>query len=214
MATPRDPDPARRSQTAPERHESGMHPHPRWTLARSLGLLAVTLLALVALFVVRGRRLAHLEALDALNQFRQEAQEAQFLLFQPDADRRQQDEGMARCRLALSRFGVLANPSWRATGAIRYLPVPDQEQLREEIGELLFLLARTTARQAERATDPSEREELLQTAHRLNVLAETCYTAAEAPQAVWLQRADLAQLTGEETVAQCLRDKARQVPQR
>jgi tetratricopeptide (TPR) repeat protein len=188
---------------------------PRWTSATSLGLIAATLvLSLAALFIARGQRLAQLEALGTLHQFRQEMQETQFLLIQPDADRRQQDSGIAQGRVALSRFGVPDNPSWRQTGPIRYLLAREQEQLRQDIGELLFLLARITARQVETTTDPSAREEQLQSAHRLNVLAETCYAIDEAPQAFWLQRADLAHLSGEETVAQCLRDKAQQVPQR
>src|SRR5439155_25133466 len=120
---------------------------PRWTSATLLGLGAALLLGLVVLFVVRAQRLARREALDTLSQFRADLQEAQFRLLQPDVDRRQQEAGIARCRRALSRFAVLDQPGWRTTSAIRYLATADQEQLREEIAELLFLLARTTARQ-------------------------------------------------------------------
>ncbi len=209
MANRYAPEPALAKRSRP-----WIRRYPRWAAVAVLAATATVLLVVATLVLVRGHRLAQWEALATLAQFRQDRQEAQFLLLQPDANRHQQDEGLARCRLALSRFGVLDNPSWREHGAIQYLPASERELLREEIGTLLFLLARVTARPAEMALDPSEREDPLQAAHRLNVLAQTCYAPEEAPQALWLQRADLAQLAGEETVAQCLRDKARQVPRR
>jgi tetratricopeptide (TPR) repeat protein len=98
--------------------------------------------------VVRGRRLAHLEALDCRRQLGEDLKTVHFLLNRPDAGRRQHEEGFALCRRAAERYHVLDTPAWQETSLVRALPAEDRRRLREDMGELLFLWARTLAWEA------------------------------------------------------------------
>src|SRR5262249_32600938 len=81
----------------------------------------------------------------------------------------------------------------------------------EDMSELLLLLARATARQAESASDAAARQEQLAHALRLNELAEGCCAPGAVPQILWLQRADLVGLAGRADEAQRLHGQAEKV---
>src|SRR5262249_39405749 len=85
---------------------------------------------------------------------------------------------------------------------------------RDEAGELLFLLARATALQAQADGDPDARADKLREARRLSGLAEACFGADQVPRALWEQRADLAHLLGDAGTAAELAARARQTPLR
>src|SRR5262249_44714398 len=130
------------------------------------------------------------------------------------SDRPQLEEGMTLCRSTLNRYQVLDNPGWWESPAVRYLPEKDQEQLHEEVGELLFLLAKATHLHAVHHTASSNRDEQIRAALRFNTLAESCYGKDRAPRAVWQQHSDLVKLLGNQLEAQELAKKAEQVPLR
>jgi tetratricopeptide (TPR) repeat protein len=172
------------------------------------------LLALAASFVARGQRLARLQAVESLHEFDEEMKTVQVLLYGRNADRQQLDEGLARARAALARYGVLEDSAWREAPAVRHLPAEARSRLGDSLGELLFLLARHTVQLARSDSDPSRRSEEYRAALRYNVLAQTCFGADSIPRALWEQRAELVRQLGDEKEADALGARARQAPLR
>ena len=103
----------------------------------------------------------------------------------PDAEHDQREEGMALARAALDRYRVLESPRWQETPLVSALAREQREQVREDMGELLLLLAGAVAQQTQ-----------LDLALRLNDLAAGCYPADAVPRAIWRQRAELARSAG------------------
>jgi serine/threonine protein kinase/Tfp pilus assembly protein PilF len=187
--------------------------HPRLASATTIAtVLGAALLALATVFVVRDRKLAHFEASALFQRFQEEAQDVQFKLYSRHADRGQLQEGIDRCLGALGRLQVLDNPQWRQLPGVRNLPVEDQERLEEQVGELLFLLARATALEGQYYCPASSRHEKLQDAQNYNLLAEACFGKDNCPKALWEQRADLARLLGREREAEQLAARSDQTP--
>jgi serine/threonine protein kinase/tetratricopeptide (TPR) repeat protein len=138
--------------------------NPRLASTMTLGSLAFLALALLAIAVVgRGQRLGRLDALASLAEFRADAATARLCLAGILPDDPARHEGEAAARRALSRYGVLGGPGWesRASG----LPPAYREALREEVGELLILMAEVAP--------PTE-------ALRLNEAAESCHPGIAA----------------------------------
>ncbi len=227
-----EPEPARRYQTAgqlredlqrhldsrplqhapepsrAERVRKWLHRHPRLSSTTAVATCAaVAVAALLTLLVLRGRHLGRLEALESRRQLGEELKTIQFHLSRPDAEPRQREEGLALCRRAAERYGLPDLPFARASLG-QALPSEDRQQLREELGELLLAWARGLSWQAAAEPDLAKRQEQVQLALRLLVRAEECYGADAAPRALWLERARLSALAGDETEAGRLRARA------
>ena len=108
----------------------------------------------------------------------------------PELGREQQDEGMALARGLLDQYRVLESADWQQTPLVAALVPEQKQQLREEMGELLVLLAGASARRAQ-----------LDLALRFSSLAEACYPADAVPPALWRQRAELARSVGRDEEA-------------
>jgi serine/threonine protein kinase/Tfp pilus assembly protein PilF len=198
-----------------ERGRKWVRRHPRLTSVTSISvILGALILALATSLAVGQQRLARFQAADGLHQFDEEMRTAQVLLYGRNADRRQLEEGIRLAGATLGRYQVLDNPQWRDAPAVRLLPAEDRDRLQDEIGELLFLLARVTAQHAKYHTEPSRQTEACRQALSYNTLAETCYGKDRVPAALWEQRAALERQLGDETEAQRLAAKARQAPLR
>lgn len=207
-----------------ERARKWIRRHPRLTSSTTVGAVAVSLALLLGGLLLmhlshlaqrdqdRADQLARLEALDAQKKLGGELKTVQFLLSRPDAERQQLDEGLALCRHSLERYGVLETPPWQEGPLVQALAPEDQRRLREDMGELLFLLARATAWQAAAAKHPSHRQEQIVSALQLNDRAAACFTPDEGPRALWLQRAYFTRLAGNEAEAKRLQEKAEQIP--
>jgi serine/threonine protein kinase/tetratricopeptide (TPR) repeat protein len=133
-------------------------------------------------------------------------------------------EDNTRCRALLHRYGILDNPSWQETPEVQQLSPDEREQLRQDAGELLYLLARSELLRlgqadlagplhepaafglpvprvsllpfdiARAALDTQARQAL---GH--NRQAEGCYAEGQMPRALLLQRAALFGLLTEQT---------------
>src|SRR5438445_8623244 len=121
---------------------------------------AILLLTLASAMLFKKSRLARLEAVDLLHTYQDEAQPVKFTLYARAQEPRELDEAVSRGRAALARYHVLDHPDWRELPAYRQLPSEEQAKLREEIGELLFLVARGAERQALYQKDESRPREL------------------------------------------------------
>jgi tetratricopeptide (TPR) repeat protein len=104
-----------------------------------------------------------------------------------------------------------AAPGWDDARLVRYLPDDSRRRLRDDFGEVFYLMARAAARKAEMADDPAGRAADLAAAGRWNRLAEG-YGGDRIPRAVREQRADLARLAGETAGAARWADEAGRTP--
>jgi tetratricopeptide (TPR) repeat protein len=235
-----EPDPARRYQTAaqlredlqrqldhlPLRHapEPSLSERARKFRRRHSRLLSVSsaavfsviaILVLGGLAWVRGRAVSRAHQGEELRAFRAELDESRHLLNSVAPDRRELADGLRLGRQALNRFGVLESPRWDSGPAVALLSAEDREQLREDVAELLMLLARGTRCRAEGAADPAERAELIQSALELNVQAEERGSAGPSLRAIRRQRANLLRLGGgNDDDARRLLEQSRELPAR
>src|SRR5262249_41924650 len=190
-----------------ERARKWARRHPRLTSSTGVGAIAALLmLVLASALLLRLHHLARrqaeqeaqrtsLEAAAALQQLREGLKTAEILLGSnlPDVEREQLDEGTALGHTILQHYGVLDNSSWPERPLARALQPEQKEELRQDLGELLLLLAKGAARQAR-----------IEEALRLNALAEGCFFAGTVPPALWRQRAELVRQAGNAEEAQRL----------
>src|SRR5207244_574428 len=99
----------------------------------------------------------------------------------------QRKEGENAWDSALGLYHVLENEDWQKRPTLTYLDVQDQQQLKENIGELLFVRARSVLN----GRKDTPREQLAQ-ALRWNEVALTCFPRESEPGVFLEQRANLA----------------------
>lgn len=198
-----------------ERARKWTRRHPRLSSSTSVGVVATLLvLALAGAFLLRVRHLSRQRAEQAVQQTRLKAVAAQYRLRDelravevllgtdaPDGGSEQHEEGIALARGILDRYGVLESPDWQETPLVGALPAEQREQLREDMGELLLLLAGAMARQGQ-----------IDLPLRLNAMAAGCFPPATAPRALWRQRAELARSAGRADEARQFEDRAEKAP--
>jgi eukaryotic-like serine/threonine-protein kinase len=198
-----------------ERARKWTRRHPRLSASAAVGILAALLiLALTGAFIVRDRRLARstaergaqqarLEAVAALHRLSGDLKKIESLLGHdiPELEREQHEEGLAFAQGLLEQYQVLKSPSWQQAPLVAALSPEEGQRLREDMGELLLLMAGASARQAQ-----------LDRAARFNGLAEACYPAASVPRALWRQRAELARSIGDTDGARRLLERAEKTP--
>ena len=174
-----------------ERAWKWMRRHPRLSSSTSVGIVAAVLvLVMASAFLLRVRRLSRwgaeqaaqqtpLKAVAAMHGLRDDFKSIEVLLGSdvPDAGREQQEEGMALARRILDQYRVLESPAWQDTPLVAALPAEQRGQLREDMGELLLLLAGAMSRQGQ-----------LEESLRLNALAVDCFPSDAVPRALWRQR--------------------------
>ncbi len=202
-----------REPSARERFAKWRRRHPYLASTASLTAVAVLLFAgLGTAYVYRGERLARLEAADLRRQTGEEMRSAQVLLLDRNAGPGQLDEGIDLCRTALDRYRVFGNPSWRESPLVRKLPPGEQGRLGEDVGDLLFLMAKATSQRADRGLGRQTPDPRLEEAWQINAAALACYD--RQPRAVWEQRAELARLLGRDEEAREAARKAEETPLR
>ncbi len=190
------PDPSPRERLGKWRRR-----HPRLASATSVGVVAVMLLAgtAAAAFATRERSRAFEARVTLADHARDLA-----ALRAPLDDRNQTRDTLARgieqSKAALARYGIPADADaalsgWDRTALVRYLPKDDAARLREDLGEVYYLMAKAAGRQAQLAADAPTRDARLADAARWNRLAAE-FGAGRIPRAVREQRADLERLAG------------------
>jgi serine/threonine protein kinase/Tfp pilus assembly protein PilF len=232
-----DPDPARRYQSARqlqedlerqlthrrlryapdpsprERARKWVRRHPR--LTSTAGVTAVAAILLGAAAAASAAGLDHyrrLRAADAQRRFEADLPDVRLGLYTRHLDRPRLDAGLTRCLQALDRHGVLTDPDWQDRADVRYLPEPQRGELREGVGEVLFLLARSTLTEAEWSPDAPDRAARLdRAAHYLDLAGAVA--GDTVPRALAVERARLARLRGAEGADRLLRDAEAVAPE-
>jgi len=232
-----EPDPHRRYQTArelqedlerqlsnrPLKHVPDRSPaerirkwarrHPRLASSTSVAAVALfAILGLTSLVVARHHRLARLEADTNHRLFLQDMKTVEFLLTANPTEPDKLQQGLALGQSAAGRYQVMENPGWQESQAVQRLSAEDQQELRADLGELLFLLAQGKALQSKMNQDAAERRREVEEALEWNLAAQKCYGADQGSRALTLQRAELEALLGHQEEANRLRDHANQLP--
>jgi serine/threonine protein kinase/tetratricopeptide (TPR) repeat protein len=198
-----------------ERVGKWVYRHPRLTSSSSVAVVAAMLIVLLCCSLgLRMDRLARLEAAESLSTFQEDMRTAQFLLTARAADAEQLEAGAQQARKALDRYDAIDNPSWYESAGVRRLAPEDRSRLREDVGQLLLLLAQGTMVQASGEPNAVDQEERLSHALHLNRRAETCSTTVKSSRALLLQRAELVGLLDKDAPADRLKDEANSAPVR
>jgi serine/threonine protein kinase/tetratricopeptide (TPR) repeat protein len=233
-----EPDPQRRYQTARqlledlERHSQDLplkhvvdpsfrermgkwaRRHPRLTSSTTVGILAgAALLVLGSVAVVRGKHLSRLQAVETLNDFHNDMQTAQFLLYDRMGDPERVERGYDQCQAALSRYHVIdGSRHWEERSEVRNLPDQSRQQLRADVGELLFMSAGAVSAGAGLWPGRAEKDKPLNLALQFNEAAAACFKGDEVPRAVWQQRGELLASLQQNDAAEELFRKASETP--
>ena len=198
-----------------ERVRKWVRRHPRLSVAMGVGVVAaVMVIALAGAFLTRINHLAvaraeretqyaRLRATAARRQLHDDLESIEFLLGPgiPGTLSEQRSEGMALAQINLDRYQVLQSLDWKEQSLMIALSPDEREQVREDMGELLLLVAGRDSRRGN-----------LELAARLNGLAESCFRRDQVPRALWWQCAELARLAGNLALAQTLAARAAATP--
>lgn len=115
-------------------------------------------------------------------------------LILPD-DPKARERGVTRATAILAGYGLPADGDWRTRQTVRMLPAAERAALAEDLGELLFLVARAKWQAGATGADEGRRGAAVE-AWKLNELARACFADA-VPPAVNRQAASLAPIAGE-----------------
>jgi Flp pilus assembly protein TadD len=185
-----------REQSCRERATKWLRRNRRGAILTT-GAFVLLLLCLAGGLALRnGDRLAHAEALATLSAFHEEREEAHLLLAGRPDDDEQRREGLRIAHQALARYNVIGRSDWREQPTVRRLPPEERERLAQDMGELLLLIAGTGADNAQELTE----------------LADDCFPADQAPRALYVHRAELAERRGARAEARDWRDVAERRP--
>jgi serine/threonine protein kinase/Flp pilus assembly protein TadD len=194
-----------------ERMGKWMRRHPRLRLGSLLACFVLILLALAgAMYRSSERRLAQAEARDTLYRFHDELRVSRFLLTAPAPSEPELADGIALARQALARYEPVA----RSPEGLAYLDYEDLERLPAELRELRFFLAEALRTRAEGLPKGTEQSAILEEAVALNRRAEADSSPEDNLRLLTLQRASLAELSGDAAGARSLRERARAMPAR
>jgi serine/threonine protein kinase/tetratricopeptide (TPR) repeat protein len=176
--------------------------HPRLCSSATVGVLAAILLASIAVGGFYGReRSRELEARSTLDEHRSELRSLQADLDDRNRTAGRSDEALDRCRAVLGRYGISPDEpddAWERGRLVRYLSDGDRRALRADVGEVFYLMARSTSVQAQHIPDPAKRAELVRRAESWTGTADR-YAGNQLSRSLAAQRADLLRLRGDES---------------
>ncbi len=188
--------------------------HPRVASSGTVAALsAVAVAVLVALVVGSAWSLAAVEerqrAVAQLRAFQDDASAVRFYLYTRATEPEQRKDGVALARQALARYGIGGDANWADAPLVRALTEPERRQLRATAGEVLLLLSRALATEAETGGGPDRLAELKK-ASDLAGEAEVVDPELAQTLPLWYQRAELAGLLGDDAEKDRLRGVALQ----
>ncbi len=172
------------------------------------------------------------EDVASLGEFQDQLNRRQLVTEPGGLDARALAEEMARYRKALGRYRILKDPGWQNSPLVANLPAPGPELLRQQVGELLYSLARATMLPLTDGGRPPDAGPIpallalanvpsfpwaageaavrhqIRTALSYNDLAIACFSDDGVPRAFLIQRARMADLIGQKAEAKKLLARA------
>jgi serine/threonine protein kinase/predicted Zn-dependent protease len=164
-----------------ERGQKWSYRHPRLATAGLISLIAGVMISLLLWgFVWRGQALTQASARQRQADFQQAFSLVQFMLNTRCEDRDWLEQGCTRAAQCLAIWGVLDRGDWRQDPAWLALSPTQRLQQEENIGEVLFLLARGKDRLADTlAGEAKKREQTIVT--ELLARARGCFAEDQLP---------------------------------
>jgi serine/threonine protein kinase/Tfp pilus assembly protein PilF len=185
--------------------------HPRLSSSTSVAGIALVLITLLTLSAGYAReRNRTYRAAEIYRQHGTEFRAVQTFLDDRNRSLPALDEGLGNCRSLLGRYGVAedgTDDDWEKTASVRYLSESERHGLREDLGEVFYLMARVAYQKAAGTDDPVVRAECVSQAMEWNKRAEEL-TGGRIPRALLEQQADLARLVDERAVENDFRERA------
>lgn len=136
--------------------------HPRMASSSTVGVLSCLLICLLGFgFWTRGTQLEQFRAAEHYRAFQRAEADVKFALMTYLPDQESPDDARMAARKLLANYGVLDDAQWQQREWVQQLPPEDRQNLQNDVGDLLLLLARAEVRHG----NPEE-------ALRLNHLAE------------------------------------------
>jgi serine/threonine protein kinase/Tfp pilus assembly protein PilF len=199
-----------------ERFDKFARRHPYLTSTASVCSLSLAVVAAVSIgaFTIR-ERVRTLEAHSEFATHELNLRSIQAQLDERSPPNKRLDRGLDESRRELARYAISADgptPDWEKHVSLRYLDAGQRLRVRDDVGELFFLMAKAAVLKAERAETDGERDEFLCKAEQWNGLAGT-YGGDRMPRAVQEQRADVLRKHGQVDEARRLIEQPARDPQ-
>jgi tetratricopeptide (TPR) repeat protein len=182
-----------------ERARKWSRRHPKLASSGTVAVAAALMLVMVGSAAVYSReRSRGLEARDRLADHVADFRDVQVFLDDRTRSWPRLDEALEQLRAILARYEVAedGDAGWLATPPVRYLSDSDQVQVRQDIGEVYFLMAQVALLKVSAATDAHQRTAELGRAEKWNQLAMR-HAGDRLPRAIRDQRAAVAELRGD-----------------
>jgi eukaryotic-like serine/threonine-protein kinase len=185
-----------------ERLAKWIRRHPRLTSGASVASISLAVFALLAfLSMVGWRYRGQVLAREKLESFYGHMKTAFFLMYGPHPDSSQLERASGECQEAMIPYGLPANANWKQASVVQSLPHERQQQLREDMGELLYLAARAQWPASEQDWAGTSRDKIRQLL-ALSSLAIAGYESGRVPSVIWEQRAMLLEHAGDPQAAE------------
>jgi serine/threonine protein kinase/Flp pilus assembly protein TadD len=174
--------------------------HPRLCSSATVAIAASLVLVAAgsAGFYARERTRGW-EARAALADHRAEMRSLRTALDDRNQSANRPDEAVERCVALLRRYDISPDrpdDGWERGALVRYLPAAERDALREDAGELFYLMARSASVRAQAEPDAGRRAELVRQAADWTEVAER-YAGGRLPQSIRAQQADVAAMGGD-----------------
>ncbi len=202
-----------------ERMQKWNRRHPKITPLTTLAILAFVVIGgLVSWFCIQQQQQAILireqtrQAAQAFDELQVDLKCIPFLVASPHATPTQQKEGVALCQRHANKYRILETSSWESDSLVTLLTVEQQQLLRRDMGELLWMWAHGLIGQIQSTPDSKSREDTIQLALRLNRLAQEHASKNASLRPLFEQRATLLEFADQHEDAAKLRQKAANSP--
>ena len=189
-----------------ERGKKWLKRHPRLSSGGGVAAVAsIFILATLALWFLRGERLARIDAEKTFEIFRQQQPSLYMALGAPHTEAEILNDSIDLTHDALNVYHVLDDNRWRNRRAYAALTKTDRKDLDHHLGELLYLLARANERLCSTEKIADTRSALIEDALELNNLATKMFSEASCPRGLLMQRVALLEMQGSVDAASSLR---------
>jgi serine/threonine protein kinase/tetratricopeptide (TPR) repeat protein len=173
-----------------ERLAKWIRRHPRLSSGASVASISLAAIGfLTALSMVGWHYRSQMLARQSFQSFHGHMERAQLEMYSPRPDSSQLERAVNECQQAMLPYLLPVDAHWTQASLVQSLPPEMQQQLREEMGELLYLAAEARWRLSGR--DSAEASKKLRLALECNGLAIECYGSGQIPSVIWQQRAML-----------------------
>ncbi len=176
-----------------ERMRKWARRHPAWLSGSSISAFAaVLLLGVVGLLLMVGGQMRRSEAFRQLEFLQQQLPEMRMMVSSQLSDPAIREDVTGRLHALVASYGVTGSEDWQQNWLVRWLPEERQAELRQNMAEVLYLLAAVEWPfvDGDAARDPAA----VASALRWNQLAQQAFALEDVPRGLLSQQDELQSL--------------------